>query len=70
MRLLICTVLLVSRTKCRGEDMIKELEAAVETRNLHMTKLLNIADEIDLLYQEYNRGAVVGHGTSLLGGKN
>ena len=48
---------------------MKELEAAVETRTLHITKLRNIADEIDLLYQEFNRGKIQGSGASVLGGK-
>ena len=72
MRLLICIVLLVSPTKCRGEvdDMIRKLEAAAKTRTLHMKKLLNTADEIDLVNLEFNRQTIRGHGVALLGGDN
>ena len=81
MRLLICIVLLVSPTKCRGEvddqsliKLIKQLEAdaveAQETRTLHMAQLTNTADEIDRAYQEFNRGTILGHGAALIGGNN
>ena len=48
---------------------IKALRSASETRSLHMRKLRNLADEIDLLYREFNNGKVKGNGMSFLGGK-
>ena len=52
-----------------GDFDIKAVQSASETRSLHMRKLLNLADEVDLLYQEFNNQKIKGNGMSFVGGK-
>ena len=49
---------------------IKSLKSASTTRSLHMQKLRNLADEIDLLYLDFNKGKIKGNGMSFVGGKH
>ena len=48
---------------------INSLRRAADTRMLHIKKLGNLANEIDLLYREFNKQKIKGNGMSLLGGK-
>jgi len=47
---------------------LQVLRQAGNTRALHIKKLRNLADEIDLLYQTFNKEKIKGNGASLLGG--
>ena len=48
---------------------INSLRRAADTRMLHIKKLGNLANEIDLLHREFNKEKIKGNGASLLGGK-
>ena len=51
-----------------GEVDIPGIRRSCETRSLHIRKLKNLADEIDLLHLKFNSDKIKGNGASLFGG--
>ena len=59
----------IDKTMSKVEKVLLAASQAADTRMLHIKKLGNLANEIDLLHREFNKEKIKGNGASLLGGK-